>query len=58
MNILSLILLFACNNLGEKEAKIVTGDDNVIYYYFYYPEGDVRCHFDKNQIITCLDVIK
>ena len=27
------------------------------YYYYEFEEGTVRCHIEKDGIVTCLDVI-
>ena len=41
----------------EETKKSKPKEKSPKYYYYEYEEGTVRCHIEKNQIVTCLDVI-
>ena len=50
---LPCFIFFAC----EKTEKSKPKEQHPKYYYYEYEEGTVRCHIEKDGIVTCLDVI-
>jgi len=52
--VLPFFLFFGSCEETEKPKK---KEETPKYYYYEYEEGTVRCHVEKNQIVTCLDVV-
>jgi len=49
--------LFFCSCEKEEPPKAKEKEKEQKYYYYEYKEGTVRCHFESNNIVTCLSVI-